>query len=114
MIWTTYFAQAKKIEDKSKLISIARFTPKGANMNAYLALAPTPEILRNYKDTGDEEAFVADFCEQVLSKISPAKVAKDLEGKIICCYEKTDAFCHRHIVAQWLEHHGIKCKEMVF
>lgn len=37
-------------------------------------------------------------------------------GKEICliCYEKPSDFCHRHLVADWLNKNGVKCKEYEF
>ena len=32
----------------------------------------------------------------------------------LMCYEKPDAFCHRHLVADWLNAAGIECKEYIF
>lgn len=29
----------------------------------------------------------------------------------LVCYEKPCDFCHRHLVADWLNEHGFKCKE---
>jgi len=50
-----------------------------------------------------------------LSKLDPHKVAKDLEGRILLCYEniyKKDSHCHREIVAEWLREAGYKVKEL--
>lgn len=112
MIWTSYYAGSKKIEDKSRLVSIACFPPRRVGMAQYKALAPTPEILRNYKDTSNKVKYVIDYNHQVLGRLSPAEVAADLDGKILCCYEKAGDFCHRHLVAQWLRRNGIKCEEL--
>ena len=37
-------------------------------------------------------------------------------GKEICliCYEKPSDFCHRHLVADWLNKNGFECKEYEF
>ena len=26
-----------------------------------------------------------------------------LKGKVICCWEKPDDFCHRHIILDWID-----------
>ena len=28
------------------------------------------------------------------------------------CYEKPSDFCHRHLVADWLNKNGVECKEL--
>jgi hypothetical protein len=49
----------------------------------------------------------------VLSKLDPKQVAAELDGCILLCYEKDSTFCHRRIVAEWLEAAlGIKVPEM--
>ena len=40
---------------------------------------------------------------QVLSKLVAEKVYTDLDNSILLCYEESSKFCHRHIVATWLE-----------
>ena len=31
----------------------------------------------------------------------------------LVCYEKPSDFCHRHLVADWLNKNGFECKEFV-
>jgi hypothetical protein len=60
------------------------------------------------------------YRDQVLSKLDPQKVYDDLgEDAILLCHEKWDdiksgkAFCHRRIVAEWLEEElGIEVPEL--
>ena len=35
--------------------------------------------------------------------LNAEKVYQDLDRCILVCYEKNNEFCHRHIVAAWLE-----------
>ena len=37
---------------------------------------------------------------------------KDIDIALLC-YEKPDDFCHRHLVADWLNKNGYKCEEYV-
>ena len=41
------------------------------------------------------------------------KAINNDSNKDIClmCYEKPSDFCHRHLVANWLNENGIECKE---
>ena len=47
--------------------------------------------------------YIEQYYQQVLSKLDPEKVYRDLDGSILLCYEDSNEFCHRHIVAAWLE-----------
>ena len=40
--------------------------------------------------------------EQVLKDLDPLKVYRDLDYTFLLCYEDNDEFCHRHIVAEWI------------
>jgi len=35
--------------------------------------------------------------------LNPVHVADDLEGKVLLCWELPGQFCHRRLVAEWLE-----------
>lgn len=37
-----------------------------------------------------------------LMKLDPYKVLKDLGGKILCCTEDSEIFCHRHLISEWI------------
>lgn len=114
MIYTSYFAMAHKIEDKDKLLSIALWPPKNTNIQWTPYLAPTKEILLRYKEDHDEEAYTKAYRAQVLDILDVDKVAAYLQGRILLCYERPEAFCHRHIVAQWLNENGYECEELKF
>lgn len=30
----------------------------------------------------------------------------------LLCYETPEKFCHRHLVCNWLNDHGIECREL--
>lgn len=47
--------------------------------------------------------YVQEYWNQVLSKLDPEQVYSELDNSILLCYEPNTEFCHRHIVAAWLE-----------
>lgn len=47
--------------------------------------------------------YIREYYNQVLSKLSPQEVYEELNDSILLCYEDNNQFCHRHIVAKWLE-----------
>ena len=47
--------------------------------------------------------YIHEYYEQVLKKLDPYKVFDDLDNSVLLCYENEKEFCHRHLVAFWLE-----------
>jgi len=115
MIYTSYYANYRNFPLFRKQISISLYPPKGFKGEHYLPLAPTKSILEEYKnskqDKKAQEIYTKRFQEEVLSKLDPKKIAKELDNSILLCFEKTGDFCHRHIVANWLSPY-IKIKEL--
>lgn len=118
MIYTSYFGNVRKLPKNIYPISIARKAPNGWRGVEYKRLAPSWEILNNWKREPDEKCYVRDFCAQILDKLYPPSVVREIlrmcpEGMEPCliCYEKPEDFCHRHIVAGWLRDSGYIVKE---
>ena len=113
MIQTSYFAKMRKMtpEQKAACVSVARFTPKGINIPGYDPVMPSKSILLRYKEDEDVDAYAVNY-EGQLSRLDVDKVAADLDGKILLCYEKSSDFCHRHLLASWLNRYGYYCKEL--
>lgn len=117
MIYTTYFSKLKYLPSNITPISISRFPPKGVNILEYKTLAPSPELLRSYKATGDWAAYVSTYDNSVLSKLNPHQVVDDLLSLAktadiaLVCFEKDYLHCHRHLVAEWLYSYGYNITE---
>ena len=47
--------------------------------------------------------YIEEYYKQVLSKLDPEIMYEDLKNSVLLCYEEAPLFCHRHIVAAWLE-----------
>lgn len=117
-IYTSYFANLKNLEKEDIFpIGICCYPPKWFNGPNLGALAPTPDILEKCKSSHAE--YEKRYKTEVLSifkdinilinRISYISGGKDIA---LCCYEKPSDFCHRHIVAKWLEEQtGIEVKE---
>ena len=115
-IYTSYFANHRNFGDLIP-ISIALYTPEGFSGEKLKALAPTRQIL----GCKDNEKVYTKLFNKRLNEFSAKKVFKYLEsaydGKdiVLLCYEKPPQFCHRHLVAEWLEKEmGIKVEEIEF
>jgi uncharacterized protein YeaO (DUF488 family) len=107
-IYTSYFAALKRIPDHVVPISICLKTPYWYKGCQYKALAPTNDIFSNQKANPDDALYTSRFKNEVLGRLDHEQVVKDLEslsnGKdvVLLCYEKSTSFCHRHLVADWL------------
>ena len=117
MIYTSYFARLKSLPDNIIPISICGKAPSWYKGLQYKKLAPKYDFFMKWKDNHDNEQYIESFNEQVLSRLDVREVIEELfdmaNSKDICliCYEKPNDFCHRHLVSNWLNNSGIKCKE---
>ena len=85
-------------------VSIALYSPNNWDGPKYLALAPSKQLFYSIK-TGkiNEEEYENGYHKDVLSKLDPEKIYEDLKENVILCWEDYGEFCHRHIIARWLE-----------
>ena len=110
---TGYFAKAKQYADLGyALVSIAKvapwFLPKGLKVYPLDCLAPTDDILA-LKDSPDK--YTPKYQRDILSHLKPTDVYHKLwmishqeqkDKVVLMCYESPEKFCHRHLVANWL------------
>lgn len=130
MIYTSYFGNIKKIKAKMPqlvLVSIAGKTPDWFDGKKLPELAPKYDWWKEWKDkycdangisTEKGYTFYTQmYYETVLSETDPESIATKLktiaDGKDVCllCYETPENFCHRQLVAEWLNNAGIACTE---
>jgi uncharacterized protein (DUF488 family) len=76
----------------------------------YLKLAPKLSFWRTWYDNigkineiENNTFYIKEYYNQVLSKLSPQEVYEELDNSVLLCYEDNNEFCHRHIIAKWLE-----------
>jgi uncharacterized protein (DUF488 family) len=117
MIYTSYFSSKKY--NKEDGISIARYN-KFWKGSSYQYLYPSPKLLAWWKSLPKEEQLrkeiIDQYCqayyEETLMDLNPHAVAAELDEKVLLCYEKSEDFCHRHLVAAWLRHYGYAVEEL--
>ena len=123
MIYTSYFARLSDLPSNVVPISICGKAPDWYTGLQYKKLAPKRDFFMKWKENHDNDYYIRCFNEQVLDKLNAAEVISDLSSMLlsldktdICliCYEKPGDFCHRHLVADWLNKNGIKCEEYNF
>lgn len=118
MIYTSYFGNLRNIPKNIFRIAISRTIPVDHLAPTYKDLMPTQMDLFTYRTNHDAAQYANNYRENVLSKLNPDDVAKDLydlsggRDVVLLCYEKPPKFCHRQIVAKWLNDAGYPCKEL--
>lgn len=107
---TSYFGLFHHRHDL-RLVSIALRPPRWFQGRRYPALNPPPDMLHH--NLSDEE-WAEQYHKRVLSQLNPRKVYEELgPDAILLCWEEPGAFCHRRLVAEWLERNlGIKVPEL--
>lgn len=111
-MYTGYFAQCKKYISNNLIpISITRINPHWFTGYHYQVLAPSYELLQRYKYNNlSIDDYTAEY-NQYLYSLNYIKVLSDLsrfgdlDKLVLCCYEKSTDFCHRHLVAKWLSNY---------
>lgn len=119
IICTSYFAKVKELEECGILpISISQRAPDWYHGLQYKKLAPSYRLLMNYKfRKHDDMDYTNQFYAEVLDTLDAADVVRELcamagdRDIALLCYEKPSDFCHRHLVAEWLERNGYACRE---
>lgn len=121
-IYTSYYGYLKNIPNNFLPVSISRRKPNGVNMISFPFLAPTATLLSDFKRMSNksvEEAkkMYTSVFKQQLSQLNCNAVYQMLksvsQGKdiVLCCYEKPDDFCHRHLVAEWFNDNEYEVSE---
>lgn len=94
---TSNFARNAK---DTHAVAISRGVPKWYTGRRFLELAPRGWMLK----IKDEDEFTKVYRETVLAKLDPRKVVEAVgKDAVLLCWEKPGEFCHRRLVAEWLE-----------
>jgi hypothetical protein len=95
-------------------VSIAAKAPDWYIGRQFKELAPKYYFFKRYKLDGDKEYYTKQYYKEILDKLDPKEIYEKLgENAILLCYEKPGQFCHRRLVAEWLEKAlGITIKEI--
>lgn len=103
-IYTSYYARSSGHE---RAVSISASAPTYFKGNHIKTLAPTWEILDAYKAGKIDENEYAKRYISLLEderKLTPLSVYNAIpNGTILLCYEKAGDFCHRRVLAEWVE-----------
>lgn len=108
IIYTSNFSKSSR---DPKAVSICRNPPSWYNGRRYSLLAPPKEI---YRVGLSPEQFRSEYYRLVLDRLNVEKVINNLgDGAVLLCFEKASDFCHRQIVAEWINNKtGIVVQEV--
>jgi len=109
---TSYFANLKNL-DQSKAVSIAGKAPEWYVGEEYTTIAPKYWFFKKFKEDGDKEFYKEQFQKEVLDLLDPKKVYEYLKDSILICWERRGKFCHRRLVAEWIQKNiGVEVLEL--
>ena len=118
-IYTTYFANVRNLPEDIVPISISGKAPSWWTGLEYKKLAPKYSFFSVWKETQDNDYYIKHFYEEVMAKLTPAKVVNDIAMMVpqetsiaFVCYEAPGKFCHRHLVADWLKANDFNVEEI--
>jgi len=103
VIYTSNYATSG---DDPCAVAISRSVPDWFKGPRYAPLAPSHSMLK-MKAADFRRSYAAQ-----LDALDAAKVAQEIDGKILLCYEPAGRFCHRRMVSVWLQAHGITSIEI--
>ena len=104
MIYTSNYATQGT---NPKAVSISRKPPPWYTGEHFPELAPTWDMITAVKLGNIDELEYTKLYLQLLkqNKIDPNIVTQFPEGTMLLCYESPKDFCHRHVLASWVEKH---------
>lgn len=82
-------------------VNISLKPPEWFRGPSYPDLFPKWSFLKKYFADGNKNEYTTEYYNQILSKLDPSKVYKDLQHSVLLCWCLGN-FCHRYIVADWI------------
>lgn len=131
MTYTSYFGNIKCIkqfDENAVLVSIAGKTPDwffpklGLKMHEF---APQWSWWKEWHDrfnsnldsVESKQWYIREYESNVLSRLNAGKTIEKMKKMssgnniFLLCYETPEKFCHRHLVAKWLQDAGVEATE---
>jgi len=94
-------------------VAICLYPPYDWNGATFPALAPPRNLffaIKNKQITWEQ--YKESYRKEVLDKLDAQSIYNTLKDNVLLCWEKDNTFCHRKIVADWIEEKlGIKVEE---
>ncbi|MDD5641078.1 MAG: hypothetical protein PHX53_05470 [Syntrophales bacterium] len=85
----------------SQAVAVSRGIPRGWQGRTYKPLAPSWDLVK----IQDPQEFIRLYRARVLDWLDARQVVQDLGGDdfVLLCWEPPGEFCHRRVVAAWLQ-----------
>lgn len=121
MYYTSYFDNLKHIDStKYILVSIINKKPNFCSnlVIDWSILGPTKSLIYAYKNGEiDEKEYTKIYLNYLNSNWDKFRLFFEdswfkKQDIVMLCYEKPSKFCHRHLLCDFLNAKGIKCKEL--
>jgi uncharacterized protein YeaO (DUF488 family) len=108
MIYTSYYAKYRGENG----VAVSNSYPKGLDIQKYKPLVPDWNLVQNFKSGAiTRKEFRREYIKQ-LKQLSALNVYKELDGKVLLCYEKDLRMCHRKCILEWFTREGFECAEL--
>ena len=112
-VFTGYYAQMKKYRAADLVpVSIAFVTPVWYEGETCFDVAPPHKLISEYKAGRlSVEEYSKQYIQyldnnvkwgKVMKKLKEISAKNDNKDLVLCCYEKPEDFCHRHLLAKYL------------
>ena len=119
IFYTGYYAKTKKYEEAGLIpVAISDITPSFYEGMCYREFAPRYEMFQRWKNGEINNTDYTQEYKNYLNTLNKEEIREDLDSPyqtgnlIFLCYEKPGDFCHRHVLADWLEENfGYDVKE---
>lgn len=119
MIYTGYYANIKKYEEAGLIpVAISGKVPDFYDGLTYKEFAPRWNTFKKWKNGEISNAEYVEEYKKYLNTLDKEDIKMDFDSPnkcnnmILLCYEKSGDFCHRHVLADWLEENfGYEVKE---
>ena len=137
MVFTSYYGQMRNFPDNVTPVAISRGIPDFYKGERIIELAPPVYILSVYKKEENLHAGDIERMERVqkwykeeytkhLGFLGLFKIRTMIEGVLplgrqiwdsdtkhiaLLCYEKSENFCHRNLLSDYLREHDLPCRE---
>lgn len=120
MLYTSYYKHISKEEPNTIYIQISNSKPNWFHVHTYSApiLYPLWDLVEaKHSDLISEQAFIKKYYDQLNSQSDRIasffeKVQTLNKTVVMLCHEKSDDFCHRHLLRTWLKGVGIEVEEL--
>jgi len=113
-LFTSYFGRFRFEEEVQEFgVTITSYCPYWWEGKHYEKLSPPWILVQELKEGLITEEEYEEEYNKILAELDPKEVAEELgNGAIMICYCGKDKFCHRHLVAKWLQEAEISCIEL--